>query len=470
MDCLIRVVEGKLGSGKTFFAVKKAVDALSQGQVVVSNVKLDWDMVDRRLRKMGCEVPRNNYRFIETQEIADDPETLKAVLCKDAFLLIDEIHLIFDSRNWKQNADKGGNFQVLITQARKLRIDMWFISQASTRIDGRIRDQATHIVRCTNWRHLPILGTLFRFPITLAKICKPNGNEVLAREWIWRNAKIGNLYDTHQTFLGIQLDGEAPAEVRGKRRREVSYGFILAFAGSCMLLLSRYLDYREEKNRKDLPSEQVKKAAQGVTEKPVEPVKAPPVSPAPSSRELSQYEQWRMDERRREQEAVTRRQLVQLQEQLPGVYKVHSTYITLWGGFEIHPGTYWLDGTVTGWEEQGGTILVSINSKVIPQVRLFYGYSRKPLQYDYNGGIARGSGRGYGGTNTEMVPVSPGSAFGSRGLSMDSGTVLGTLTQSIGGPSYQPGHEHSVVNKPARYESEVYIPESRRPKTMTENK
>jgi len=397
-DSLVRVVAGKLGSGKTFYAVIQAVEALARQEVVVSNVKLNWPAVDARLKKMGCAVPRGNVRFVPTEAIEANPDVLLEHLSAGSMLILDEVHLFLSARKWSENQAKAEQFMLFLTQARKLKVDVWLISQSEANIDSMLTRMATHIVRVTNWLHLPFLGKLLPLPLTIAKICQPDGKSVLSRDWVWRSKKIGNLYDTLQTFKDIKLGGAKAGKVRGRRKRKLGYGWTLMTIGAGLVLFGRWRDTKKSETLAELEALHAGTVTQGE-------VKPKPIVVAglgEGGGKVSVGGARSGGNGRDGSTKATPADRARIESMLPEIYKVEPFGLHLKNFGTLLPGVFFVAGPVIGWEiERGGTVLVNIESENLPQLRLWHDRSRA-IQYDYAGGLVGrsvGSARG----SAEMV-------------------------------------------------------------------
>lgn len=360
-DSLISVYAGKLGSGKTWAAVLRAMDALMSGQVLVTNIILIWPAVEAYCRSRGVKhIPRENYRYFSTEAVKEDVDILLRLLTHNSLLVFDEVHLVLDSRDWRENAQRSSGLQLLTTQARKVDVDMIFISQSETRIDSRILAMATYIVRVQNWLHLPVFGTLLPFPVTIAKTCAPDGRTVYAKEWIWRRGNVARLYDSKQTHRDLKLSGAPAKRVIGAKRRRLGYGWILMMVGAGALVMDRVL-------RSEVEKPALVQVGKSKVETPA-PVAAP-AGPAASVESSSP--------------AFSAGVVAAFEMSLPPIYRVVPRRITCVNGLTIRPGSVLGLGVVTSWKVGGQFVTVQTSSPVMPQIRLFYG--SKPFLCDDDG-------------------------------------------------------------------------------------
>jgi len=418
-DSLVKAVVGKLGSGKSWYCVGKILDALMAGEVVVTNLELNWAAVE--LFCAPVKIPRGNYRYVSSAEIAENPDCLLEVLTEGSLLVVDEVHLFLNARLWRENQVKAKQFLEFLTQARKLDIDCYLISQDERNVDSQLVRMCTHIVRLINWQHLPVLGKVVPLPLTVAAICSPDGVTSIGREYVWRVGGLGKCYNSKQRFTAISLTGDKAAPVRGKRAKSMSYGMMMVASGCGCLLLGRAMDYREARKAEESVSPVVD-AKPGAKMPGAVPVVGAPAaaSAAPVAAAQGLFTVPRP-------ELVTAAERASIEAQLPGIYRIRKTHIVLDGGQQIYPGAFFLAGRVTGWRTEGGTVLLKMQSPNIPEIRLYHARGPKHSLYDFNGGVVRNTGRLGSGIRPGVAPgftgvAQSGDAYGS-GVSGSSGPV-----------------------------------------------
>lgn len=203
-------VEGKLGTGKTKFAVWRAQLALAAGRRVASNVELRCDRLVRRRRVTYVRIP--------DKPTADDlhaighgnPESYDED--RNGVLILDELGTWLNSRSFQ---DKG-RAAVLdwLIHARKFGWDVYLIVQDAQMIDRQVRDAlieyAARCVRLDKVR-LPLIGgwlnDLFggrvgylpRLHLVSARVGYGAGS-VVAERWQYRGDWLHDCYDTRQVF------------------------------------------------------------------------------------------------------------------------------------------------------------------------------------------------------------------------------------------------------------------------------
>jgi len=345
------IVVGKKRSGKTYYVVEKMLAALMAGDVVVSNIQLKWDFCQRYFRKHGATVPADNYRFLDTQAIIDNPQCILDALSTHTTLALDEFHLIFDARAFAETAKKAGGFQTFLTQAGKVYVTTYFITQEASLMDSRLAKQATRIFDISNWLQMPILGPALPLPVSLVR-CKDHKGNLLYREWWWRPSDIGRCYDTHQRFLGIELGGAPARPVIGRRSRRLAYGLRVAAVGLFCVAGSRFYN----RNKSSAPSSN--------SAAPPAPSAAPVADQAPLAPEF---------------QPVTYEQLVSFESSLPRLHSVHRHAIVLDNGLRLQRGSPLGMGSIVRWGTPGAGVLnVLTDAPEMPIVRL---YEYTPLRY-----------------------------------------------------------------------------------------
>lgn len=182
---------GKMGSGKTISMTREAFKYHLKGYSVISNFHLNF--------------PHQEIEFEKLYEMAEAQEQLENVV-----ILLDEIHIILDSRSGMSKTSKVMSFW--LNQTRKMRVKMFYTTQYLHQIDKRLRSGTDLFVFCDG--------------LTVNKngkkyfICC---NEISMEDKVKKEIFIGNdffeLYDTNQVIKFIRkkeggtiIDDEPPQE------------------------------------------------------------------------------------------------------------------------------------------------------------------------------------------------------------------------------------------------------------------
>jgi hypothetical protein len=220
-------VEGKLGTGKTKFAVWRAQQALREGRRVASNVDLRLDHLVPNLPASYVRIPDKPSAWDLEAIGHGNPESYDED--RNGVLILDELGTWLNSRSF---ADKG-RAAVLdwLIHARKLGWDVYLIVQDVGMIDKQVRESLVEyscrcmrgdkvkipvisgvvglvadllaIVLPTKWRDrfkLKRWGYLPRMHMVAARLGGSGPNAVVAERWFYRGDDLHRAYDTRQVF------------------------------------------------------------------------------------------------------------------------------------------------------------------------------------------------------------------------------------------------------------------------------
>jgi hypothetical protein len=202
-------VEGKLGTGKTKFAVWMAQQALLSGRRVASNVDL----------KLEHLVPNKGGHYVR---IPDKPCADDLVACghgnpdsydedKNGVMILDELGTWLNSRSF-QDKTRAPLLDWFI-HARKYGWDVFLIVQDAGMIDKQAREALIEYqVKCFRGDKIKIpiiggilseihkpLGYLPKFHMAVSRIGS-GANSVVAERWMYKGLDLHAAYDTRQVF------------------------------------------------------------------------------------------------------------------------------------------------------------------------------------------------------------------------------------------------------------------------------
>lgn len=210
----VYIVQGKLGVGKTKFAVWMAQQALRDGLRVASNV----DLV---LEKLTPERPRRYIRIPDKPDMTaldnmghGNPESYDED--RNGVLILDELGTWLNSRSF-QDKSRAGVIDWLI-HARKLGWNVYLIVQDAGMIDKQVREALVEyevrVMRMDKVRW-PIIGKFVggigqmigfkrwgyfpRFHMATARVGY-GANQIVAEKWMYRGDDLHAAYDTRQKF------------------------------------------------------------------------------------------------------------------------------------------------------------------------------------------------------------------------------------------------------------------------------
>lgn len=162
---MIEFVTGKIGSGKTIYAVKRIVNHLSKGGTAVTNIDFIWENVQRYLLKY-CGVyalPEQLISLDVNKNPSWDQEIPWGVPGSHVFAVWDEVQLFNNARDWKKTQTEHGRMLSFLTQSRKACVDVMFIAQSASTVEKQFRLQAQFEHYIINSSQLS-LGPLGSFP------------------------------------------------------------------------------------------------------------------------------------------------------------------------------------------------------------------------------------------------------------------------------------------------------------------
>lgn len=216
---MIALVEGPPGNGKSFYAIRKAADALAAGKVVATNVDFADDACDRiaaqnPYRRLVASARRKRAAQLQRSLlVSDDLDELFSVRLRGSgesrgVMILDEAHNWMNARSWSAK-DRAGIVK-FFTQHRKLGWDVYLIAQDAEMIDAQVRRNAEFIVSLRNLKRAKMLG-LPVIPVNLFVAIwrwHATGSHVAKRE-AFRLNYAKDLYSTFQTSHGLEDDEDA---------------------------------------------------------------------------------------------------------------------------------------------------------------------------------------------------------------------------------------------------------------------
>lgn len=188
------IITGGLGSGKTLCGVDYAMDHLSYGGTVISNVPIYADKVGTWMEEeFGLIMEPDRLRLLGRTSISNFHNlAMRGSENNTVMMVLDEAALDVGARDWAKHSDEQFNFVVL---CRKLCIDLVLIAQDAVDVDKRIRGKMQREIHCRSlmkfWDGIPI-PLFIRVPYTLEVGRKPWRRRPT---WHWK-AKSWGYFDT----------------------------------------------------------------------------------------------------------------------------------------------------------------------------------------------------------------------------------------------------------------------------------
>lgn len=208
---MICVVEGAVGSGKTYYCVKMVADHLRAGGVVATNLVLDKDAL-RRL----CHRRLSSRQFIEV-DADTDPATiprgdLRGHGSRRVLVVLDEALNWFASSASKEDPRKA-SWSRWLRQSDKLGQRVVFVAQAFDRSAKWIRELSQLVVSVRNLGQLRVVGIpIGRFlGLSFLSVAVTHDLTIQQRtgtEFYTLNSDVWRCYDTAALY-GFEASGNA---------------------------------------------------------------------------------------------------------------------------------------------------------------------------------------------------------------------------------------------------------------------
>jgi hypothetical protein len=212
-----------MGSGKTFYGVRRMVEAMLRGEYVITNVELNPGWNDAVAKHVGrtasaakrARVAANLERLYRYEDGLEEAMRYRLPGSGEArgLFLWDEGQNVLNNRNWKDD----GRQEILMwaTQLRKLGFVGYLLSQHQDNTDAALRRVCNYVIRLQNQREQSrFLGIRTTpWPLFLA-VWLPANTPLVSKS---KPVKIERyflswhrkLYDTHGLFHGLAAYAEA---------------------------------------------------------------------------------------------------------------------------------------------------------------------------------------------------------------------------------------------------------------------
>lgn len=211
-------VEGKLGTGKTKFAVWQASIAIRSGRRLASNVDLNLGVLCKQYQRSSyLRLPDKPSAFDLDAIGSGNPNSYDED--RNGVLVLDELGTWLNSRSF-QDKGRAGLLDWLI-HARKHGWDVYLIVQDAGMIDRQVREALIELsckcIRLDKVR-LPLIGGVLndifggrvgylpRMHLVAARLGTGSGS-VVAERWQYRGDWLHKAYDTRQVFKADYAHG-----------------------------------------------------------------------------------------------------------------------------------------------------------------------------------------------------------------------------------------------------------------------
>lgn len=218
---MIELIEGTIGSGKTYFGVFRIAGHLAQGGTVFTNVDCVWEGMRAYVMSLYGVVPVESQLVrLERDTVQDFDEHISYGSEEIAVLVVlDETQL-----NWnaKDHAKFSRRLFAFLTQSRKCDVNLLIVTQDIRNVDPQFRRLAQFVYRTidsSTWE-LPGWGVVTRGYFFMGKLDARNGT--LMKRMIWKKDKrIFAAYRTKALLGGFEgLQNRVEKVCLEKVRRE----------------------------------------------------------------------------------------------------------------------------------------------------------------------------------------------------------------------------------------------------------
>lgn len=184
---MIRFVTGTLGAGKTFHSVRLGMLHIAKGGTVVTNIECNHERIARMIAiNHGVEMQPDQLRVFDPEVTPQWEQEIPWGEAEGVVLvIIDEAHLFYNSRDWKDTQERNKRLLSFLTQSRKAGVDIIWITQEGGNVDRQFRVLAEWELNIVNVKHMP-LGWLGVFPINcyVVKHISARVQIVVRKEWL----------------------------------------------------------------------------------------------------------------------------------------------------------------------------------------------------------------------------------------------------------------------------------------------
>lgn len=201
------MVTGPLGSGKSYYGTRKAIEALEKGKIVVTNFRMtpEWHERVADHHPLRWVIPGRRAslkaRWARRVFVVSDLKTLLRVRMDGqgegrGVVIIDEAHVFMNARSWRD--EDRMELVEWASASRKLGFDVYLITQDLQSVDRQVRDRLTYHVTLRNLKQFKVAGiplVPFNFFLAIWQF-HAAGKAIVKREAYGLRRWMAGLYDT----------------------------------------------------------------------------------------------------------------------------------------------------------------------------------------------------------------------------------------------------------------------------------
>lgn len=155
---MISLITGKIGGGKTLLSTTQILRLLSEGCMVMTNIRLNFKACDLYVRKhhgkfiRPCQIVYHDFEKMPA--FFDSKDFRRGNSLRKVYVYVDEAQLYFPSAS--ASSSKYKEIVDFLTLSRRCDVDVIFITQELTTLFSGIRNQALFYYYCLDMREQTI--------------------------------------------------------------------------------------------------------------------------------------------------------------------------------------------------------------------------------------------------------------------------------------------------------------------------
>ena len=208
----LSMVTGQLGTGKSYFAIRKGVEALQKGRQLITNFELHPDFCEKiayrrplRYRKrVSKRLDERALRYMDNYLYVPELADLMRVRLRHprqggCFVLLDECHRWMNAREW--NAEQRKDILEWFALSRKRGFEVYVLTQHGDNVDAQVRRLCEDHIKLNNLRRSArFLGfRVIPFDLFIAVTVNAHYPKEVGRRDHYLLNWCKNLYDTMDT-------------------------------------------------------------------------------------------------------------------------------------------------------------------------------------------------------------------------------------------------------------------------------
>jgi hypothetical protein len=217
---LVETIEGRLGGGKTLFAMERIARRIAEGGTVGTNIMVRRDGLRQFiLDEYGVHMEDDQLIIVEDKDVPKIWEKVPPGSTDlNTLLVVDEAHTI-----WRRGATKRGDESpviLFITLARKTFTDCIFIAPSLSSVDSQLADYNHYCWRLRNMQLLSLFGIQYPFPQVNRCRWDGAGDFLIDNELVTRDKRLFKTYDTYHIVKAVDRPGAVGKRELKKRKNE----------------------------------------------------------------------------------------------------------------------------------------------------------------------------------------------------------------------------------------------------------